>query len=260
MFTILKASKSITKTTFLKVNNTTKPTIAVRNCIINNFGRRSISIVSMLQKPLRTFDNNNKNNVIKSTTRNGYNNNNKNNNNELNSNNTFSYFSKRNFGPGRNLPSRINAEDDLFGYTGQPGARVVKRRLPGSVYKMNMVSKMVVGMKVDEALTQLEFLQKRRARPVHRAINNAVNLCSILHDLKPEELYVSGAYVGKGTYKKLIKFKGRGKVAIERRANCRLTVVVRKDTRLLKDKHPRLKNKKKKRKMGGVSEKQTIIQ
>ena len=119
---------------------------------------------------------------------------------------------------------------------------------------------MVVGMKVDEALTQLEFLQKRRARPVHRAINNAVNLCSILHDLKPEELYVSGAYVGKGTYKKLIKFKGRGKVAIERRANCRLTVVVRKDTRLLKDKHPRLKNKKKKRKMGGVSEKQTIIQ
>ena len=171
---------------------------------------------------------------------------------------SMSFFSKRDFGAGRNLPARITAEDDLFGYTGQPGARVVKRRIPGSVYKLNMVSKMVVGMKVDDALTQLEFLRKRRARIVHRAINNAVNLCSIMHDLKPEELYVSGAYVGKGSYKKLVRFRGRGKVDMERRGNCRLTVVVRKDTRLLKGGSTRIVKRTRKRKLGGVSEKKTM--
>ena len=170
----------------------------------------------------------------------------------------MSFFSKRDFGAGRNLPARITAEDDLFGYTGQPGARVVKRRIPGSVYKLNMVSKMVVGMKVDDALTQLEFLRKRRARIVHRVINNAVNLCSIMHDLKPEELYVSGAYVGKGSYKKLVRFRGRGKVDMERRGNCRLTVVVRKDTRLLKGGSTRIVKRTRKIKLGGVSEKKTM--
>jgi ribosomal protein L22 len=243
MFNALKVTS-----TFLKATATI-PTNSTTKCILKNLGvhKHQLSTLSLMQfcdYNVITKRNTGNNNYSKI----GIN------------ENVFSTLSKRNFGAsaGRNLPTRINAEDELFGYTGQPGARVVKRRLPGSVYKMNMVSKMVVGMKVDEALTQLEYLQKRRARPVHRAINNAVNLCSILHDLKPEELYVSGAYVGKGSYKKLLRFRGRGKVNIERRPNCRLTVVVRKDTRLLKEKHPRLAKKKRKRKLGGVSATKTM--
>ena len=137
MFTALKVTSTFLKATAsIPTNSTTK-------CILKNLGvhKHQLSTLSLLQ--FCDY------NVITKRSV-GNNNYSKNSINE----NVYSSFSKRNFGAsaGRNLPTRINAEDDLFGYTGQRGARVVKRRLPGSVYKMNMVSKMAVGMKVDKAL------------------------------------------------------------------------------------------------------------
>ena len=70
----------------------------------------------------------------------------------------MSFFSKRDFGAGRNLPAHY-CRRRLVWVHWAAGARVVKRRIPGSVYKLNMVSKMVVGMKVDDALTQLNFAE-----------------------------------------------------------------------------------------------------
>ena len=45
---------------------------------------------------------------------------------------------------------------------------------------------------------------------------------------------------------------------MERRGNCRLTVVVRKDTRLLKGGSTRKVKRNRKTKLGGVSEKKTM--
>ena len=60
-------------------------------------------------------------------------------------------------------------------------------------------------MKVDDALTQLEFLQKRRAR-LSRVINNAVNLCSIMHDQSLRNCTYRERTLGKGRIRNSLDF------------------------------------------------------
>ncbi len=126
---------------------------------------------------------------------------------------------------------RVDSTDEVYGRTGRVGARTVKQNLRGSVFKMNMVSNFVVGMGVPDALSQLQFLNKRRAKVVAEAVKEASTLAKQYHGLKPEELYVAGANVGRGSYMKRVRFRGRGRVNIIRKPQCHLTICVLEDNR-----------------------------
>ena len=127
---------------------------------------------------------------------------------------------------------KIEATDEVYGKTGQAGAQAVKQNLRGSVFKMNMVSNFVVGMPVPTALDQLKFLNKRRAKVVSEAVKEASDLAKRYHGLKPEDLYVAGANVGRGTYMKRVWFRGRGRIDVKRKPQCHLTICVLEDTRI----------------------------
>ena len=119
------------------------------------------------------------------------------------------------------------------------GARMTKRNVKGSVYKLNILAKQVAGKPVPAALTQLKFSKKRRANAVARTIETACNMADIYHGLQPEELFVSQAIVGRGSFMKRPFPRGRGKMDLKRKTMSHLTIVVQQDTRPLSKRQQR---------------------
>ncbi|KAJ6825452.1 uncharacterized protein M6B38_376215 [Iris pallida] len=95
---------------------------------------------------------------------------------------------------------------------------------------MNLVAKLVRGMRVEDALMQLQVTVKRAAKDVYQVIHSARANASHNHGLDPDKLLVAEAFVGKGLYLKRLSYHARGKCGIMMRPRCRLTVVVRETT------------------------------
>ncbi|XP_019058611.1 PREDICTED: uncharacterized protein LOC109116862 [Tarenaya hassleriana] len=96
--------------------------------------------------------------------------------------------------------------------------------------KVNLVAALVRGMRVEDALMQLEVTVKRAAKTVYRVIHSARANATHNHGLDPDRLLVAEAFVGKGLFKKRISYHGKGKCGLKIRPECRLTVIVRETT------------------------------
>eukprot|EP00603_Paraphysomonas_imperforata_P009148 CAMPEP_0114436788 /NCGR_PEP_ID=MMETSP0103-20121206/13650_1 /TAXON_ID=37642 ORGANISM="Paraphysomonas imperforata, Strain PA2" /NCGR_SAMPLE_ID=MMETSP0103 /ASSEMBLY_ACC=CAM_ASM_000201 /LENGTH=139 /DNA_ID=CAMNT_0001607103 /DNA_START=150 /DNA_END=569 /DNA_ORIENTATION=+ len=74
-----------------------------------------------------------------------------------------------------------------------------------------MLSKLVRGRWVPDAVAQLKFSPKHKARDVSQMLNRAVSLASIRHDALPEELLVKEIVVSKGMSRKVLTIMGKGR-------------------------------------------------
>ncbi|KAG0466114.1 hypothetical protein HPP92_017694 [Vanilla planifolia] len=108
--------------------------------------------------------------------------------------------------------------------------QAIKKNIKQSPKKVNLVAKLVRGMRVEDALLQLQVLVKRAAKTVYQVIHSARANASHNHGLDPDKLIVAEAFVGKGLYLKRISFHAKGRSGIRVRPKCRLTVVVRETT------------------------------
>ncbi|KAJ6822168.1 uncharacterized protein M6B38_389765 [Iris pallida] len=108
--------------------------------------------------------------------------------------------------------------------------QAIKKGIKQSPKKMNLVAKLVRGMRVEDALMQLQVTVKRAAKDVYQVIHSARANASHNHGLDPDKLLVAEAFVGKGLYLKRLSYHARGKCGIMMRPRCRLTVVVRETT------------------------------
>ncbi len=63
--------------------------------------------------------------------------------------------------------------------------------------KLNLVAAMIRGKKVDKALTDLTFSNKRIAEDVKKCLQSAIANAENNHNLDVDELIVAEAYVGK---------------------------------------------------------------
>lgn len=106
-------------------------------------------------------------------------------------------------------------------------AQAVARSLRVSPQKLNLVAGMIRGKKVDKALAELEFSQKRIAQDVRKCVMSAVANAENNHNLDVNELVVSEAYVGKNLVLKRFHARGRGRGAPIMKPFSQLTVVVR---------------------------------
>ena len=106
-------------------------------------------------------------------------------------------------------------------------AKAVVRNLRTSPTKLNLVAEMIRGMKVSQALTQLDFSNKRIAVDVRKALQSAIANAENNHNLNVDALVVKEAYVGKSMVLKRFHARARGRGAAILKPYSHLTIVVR---------------------------------
>jgi large subunit ribosomal protein L22 len=106
-------------------------------------------------------------------------------------------------------------------------AQAIARNLRVSPQKLNLVAAMIRGKKVDQALAELEFSRKRIAGDVRKCLMSAIANAENNHQLDPNDLVVSEAFVGKNMVMKRFHARGRGRGARILKPFSEITVIVR---------------------------------
>lgn len=109
-------------------------------------------------------------------------------------------------------------------------ARAILRNLRTSPRKLNLVAAMIRGMRVQEALTQLDFNKKRISNDVRKVLQSAIANAENNHNLNVDALVVKEAYVGKSITMKRFHARARGRGAKILKPFSHLTIVVREAT------------------------------
>jgi large subunit ribosomal protein L22 len=106
-------------------------------------------------------------------------------------------------------------------------AKAVLSSLRVSPQKLNLVAAMIRGKKVGTALAELEFSRKRIAEDVKKCVKSAIANAENNHNLDPDDLIVSEAFVGKQLVMKRFHARGRGRSGSITKPFSMLTVIVK---------------------------------
>ena len=106
-------------------------------------------------------------------------------------------------------------------------AKAVARMLRVSPRKLNLVAQLIRGKKVDMALADLQFSNKRIAKDVKKCLESAIANAENNHDLDVDDLIVAEAHVGKALVIKRYTPRGRGRMGKIMKPFANLTIVVR---------------------------------
>jgi large subunit ribosomal protein L22 len=105
-------------------------------------------------------------------------------------------------------------------------ARVVAKYLRVSPQKLNLVAKLIRGLKVDAALNQLTFSQKRISDDVKKLLMSAVANAEHNYKLDVDKLYISEAFVGRSIVMKRLMYKSKGKGEQMQKPFSNMTIIV----------------------------------
>jgi large subunit ribosomal protein L22 len=111
--------------------------------------------------------------------------------------------------------------------TKQGEARAIVNRLRVSPIKLNYLARLIRGMKVENALTQLAFSSKRIAGDVRKAVQSAVANAENNANLNVDDLVISEAWVGKSLVMKRMHTRARGRGARILKPFSNLTIILR---------------------------------
>ena len=101
------------------------------------------------------------------------------------------------------------------------------RMLRTSPQKLNLVAGMIRGKKVEQALTDLTFSNKRIAGDVKKCLQSAIANAENNHNLDVDELVVAEAYVGKHLTMKRGRPRARGRFGRIIKPFAEITIKVR---------------------------------
>jgi len=101
------------------------------------------------------------------------------------------------------------------------------RMLRTSPQKLNLVAGLIRGKKVDRALTELTFSNKRVAQDVKKCLQSAIANAENNHNLDVDELIVAEAYVGKNMTLKRGRPRARGRFGKILKPFAEITILVR---------------------------------
>uniref|UniRef100_A0A7N0VF75 Large ribosomal subunit protein uL22c n=1 Tax=Kalanchoe fedtschenkoi TaxID=63787 RepID=A0A7N0VF75_KALFE len=108
--------------------------------------------------------------------------------------------------------------------------QAVLKKIKQSPKKVNLIAALVRGMRVEDALLQLQVTIKRASKTVYQVIHSARANATHNYGMDPDRLLIAEAFVGKGLFKKRIAYHSKGRSGVKVRAECRLTVVLRETT------------------------------
>lgn len=85
-----------------------------------------------------------------------------------------------------------------------------------SYKKLMMLARQCQGKSITDAIVQMKFSPKKAAKDVLGHLEHARNEAIVRLDMKPEDMYISEAWVGRGTYEREANHRARGRIDMMR--------------------------------------------
>ena len=95
-----------------------------------------------------------------------------------------------------------------------------------SALKLNNIAKLIVNQKVNNAINQLKFSQKRISTSVLKVLNAAIANAENNKQLDVDYLFVKEAYVGKSLSMKRFRPRAKGRASSIIKPFSKLTIIV----------------------------------
>ena len=105
-----------------------------------------------------------------------------------------------------------------------------------SLLKLNNLIRLIVNQKVDNAVNQLKYSQKRISTPVLKVLNAAIANAENNNQMDIDYLYVKEAYVGKGLSMKRFRPRAKGRASKIIKPFSRLTIILEERKKIKKTK------------------------
>ena len=95
-----------------------------------------------------------------------------------------------------------------------------------STQKLNAMTKLIINKKVNTAINQLKFSQKRISSSVLKVLNSAIANAENNKQLDIDSLYVKEAFVGKGLVMKRFRPRAKGRASQILKPFSKLTIIL----------------------------------
>ena len=112
----------------------------------------------------------------------------------------------------------------------------INNNIRSSVRKLNPLLKAIVGKKVDIAMRNLEFSEKRISKDIKKTISSAVANAENNFQYDIDKLIVKEAYCGKQVIMKRFRARAKGRAAPIKKPYSNLTIVLT-ETKKVEEKH-----------------------
>ena len=113
----------------------------------------------------------------------------------------------------------------------------VNNGIRSSVRKLNPILRSIVGKKVDVAIRNLQFSEKRVTRDVRKTISSAVANAENNFQYDIDKLIVKEAYCGKKIVMKRFRPRAKGRAAPIIKPYSNLTIILSEQKSKIKEKH-----------------------
>ena len=104
--------------------------------------------------------------------------------------------------------------------------RSINNNIRSSVRKLNPILRGIVGKKVDVAMRDLQFSDKRITKDIRKTINSAIANAENNYQYDIDNLYVKEAFVGKSIVMKRFRPRAKGRAAPIKKPYSRVTIIL----------------------------------
>ena len=104
-----------------------------------------------------------------------------------------------------------------------------------SPQKLSLIARSIVNIKVDKAINQLKFSNKRISRNVLKILNAAIANAENNNQLDIDNLYIKEAFVGKSLRMKRFRPRAKGRAASIIKPFSKMTIVVEERSKIKKE-------------------------
>jgi len=104
--------------------------------------------------------------------------------------------------------------------------RSINKNVRSSTRKLNPILKSIVGKKVDLAIRNLSFSDKRISKDIKKTISSAVANAENNYQYDIDNLYIKEAYVGKSIVLKRFRARAKGRASGIKKPYSNITIVL----------------------------------
>ena len=113
----------------------------------------------------------------------------------------------------------------------------VNKNVRSSTRKLKPILKSIVGKKVDVAIRDLTFSEKRISKDVKKTISSAIANAENNFQYDIDKLFVKEAYCGKQVVMKRFRPRAKGRAASIKKPYSNLTIILSELTKKIEEKH-----------------------